>query len=205
MEVEEDSNLFVIDYYLNSEKPDEIFHENFDFGGADSEQEMETEDTSGLVEFEDIKKYILFGKLKKLKLQLTLLDLERTSPEVMNMFDFLNLIIVFYNTFTYEQAKQHVDVITTTVGELLNIKLPEFDDTAQAKLDPNKVQQAQAYDQVQDGPETADEIKLLQQNKKDMVLARRDANLARKGAAMAGSSGRNFAPQDNLNFAMQGA
>ena len=58
------------------------------------------------VEFEPIKKYILFNKLKELKSKLLKTKLLRTDPTIQNIFDFIDLVIQFYNTFTYSDCKK---------------------------------------------------------------------------------------------------
>lgn len=204
--------MFVVDYYL--------FEEAFQPGGAGFERQSPQEGSinspvgipsSGLVEFEEIKKYLLYGKLKQLKLKLDLAKINRNDVEILELYEFLNIVMLFYNTFTYEQASAHVNRLVEIFSQVLNIKIPEDDESAPATLDPNKVQQLQAaqtaainQDQEAQPNEnsTSNEIKRLEHAKKEAVLARRDANLARKSMAQSSRSKSNINQQ---NFLFQGA
>lgn len=103
----------------------------------DGENELLTEAFSGdqfgqeenepdqAVEFEDIKKYILFGKLKELKTKLNYIGLNTKDPNAQNILEFLDLIILFYHTFSYVDAQRLVDTLIQRSSELLNVKVPE--------------------------------------------------------------------------------
>lgn len=135
--------------------------------------------SSGLVEFEDIKKYILYGKLKEIKLKLETSNVNRQNPDVLNMFEFLDTLLLFYNTFTYEEAQRLIDALLETVSSVLKIKTParEFIDKP---LDPSMVQQIQtqqqqAQQQAEDDAKQTD----LDQQKMDLEKDKIAHNLAK--------------------------
>ncbi len=80
--------------------------------------------SNGAVEFENIKRYILYGKLKDLKHKLEISDIDHNSPEVKNIMEFIDLITTFYNTFTYEDTVKLFDSLVDSVSIELKIKLP---------------------------------------------------------------------------------
>lgn len=102
---------------------------------------------TGLVEFEDIKKQILFGKLKDIKLKLELAALDKQDPQVLNMFEFIDLVILFYNTFTYDQIQTLINNILEMTSRVLNIKIEPFDPNAAPAVDPDKMAQMQQAQQ----------------------------------------------------------
>lgn len=80
---------------------------------------------SGLTQFEDIKKYILFGRLKDINRQLDLADLNKEDPQIIELMEFIDLIVYFYNTFTYEQINHIMDILSEVIATQLKIKLPD--------------------------------------------------------------------------------
>lgn len=122
--------------------------------------------SSGLIEFEDIKKYLLYGRLKEIKLKLEMAKINRQDPEILNIFEFLDLVIMFYNTFTYEQAQRLVDVLLETMSQKLNIKIPGKE-IAEKPIDQDAANQMQAQqDQMQQqaAQDQADQEKQAQQD-----------------------------------------
>ena len=85
-------------------------------GGEDS--------SNGAIEFENIKRYVLYDKLKDLRHRLELTDVDYTNPNVINILEFIDLITLFYNTFTYEDTVKLFDNLIETISTELKIKLP---------------------------------------------------------------------------------
>ena len=209
--------MFVIDYFLSTPQKDNLLLEfgglpggagapqrqypGSPMGGGQQPPPPEGPGT-GLVEFEDIKKYVLFGKLKEIRLKLELSNIDKNKPEVLNLFEFLNIVIMFYNTFTYEQAKKHIDVLLELSSSVMKVKIPKREDVEPA-LDPNKVQAIQIQQQQQlinqqqekDKQEEKDVENVISQkdkeidhHKKEAHLAKKEAHLAKKGAFLAKTS-----------------
>lgn len=96
-----------------------------DFGGnGDVDAGMIDDGSNGAVEFEDVKKYILYGKLKDLKHKLEMSNIDHNEPAVKNIMEFIDLVTVFYNTFTYEDTVKLFDSLVDSISTELKIKLP---------------------------------------------------------------------------------
>lgn len=208
--------MFVIDYFLNTPQREDVLLE---FGGlpggaaapqrqypgspmGGGQQPPPEGPGTGLVEFEDIKKYVLFGKLKDIKLKLELSNIDKNKPEVLNLFEFLNIVVMFYNTFTYEQAKHHIDILLDLLSDVLKTKIPKREDVEPA-LDPAKVQaiqqqqlaaaQQQQQQEVKNNEQDVkDELSRkdqeINQHKKEAHLAKKEVHLVKKGANLAKTS-----------------
>lgn len=112
----------------------------------DDLQMQQNQSPDGLIEFEDIKKYIMFGKVKDLKLKLELSNLDRKNPDITNIFEFIDIIMLFYNGFTYSQIVKLLDVLMAMIQSVTKIKLPEREDNEPA-VDPQKVAAVQSQQQ----------------------------------------------------------
>lgn len=99
----------------------EAFEQQFGQGGG-MEEPAPPEPT---VEFENIKKYLLFGKLKELKTKLQYIGLNNKDENVQNILEFLDVLILFFHTFSYQDAQRFVDTLIQRSSELLNIAIPE--------------------------------------------------------------------------------
>ena len=213
--------MFVIDYYLSNFQENLLLEFGANPGGAGFppggrfappgggvQPQMPSPDgpPTGLVEFEDIKKYVLFGKLKEIKLKLELSNINKNDPQVLNLFEFLDIIMMFYNTFTYDQVKKHIDILLEMFSNVLKIKIPKREDVMPA-LDQSKVQQVhqqevqnqqaqqeqqaqqQSQDQEQDVQATLKQKdKEINHHKKEAQLAKKETQLTKKGAVLAKSS-----------------
>lgn len=115
------------------------------FGGV--EQPGMDDGSNGAVEFEDIKRYILYGKLKDLKHKLEMSDIDHNSPEVKNVMEFIDLITVFYNTFTYEDTVKLFDSLVDSVSDELKIKLPSRVDNLEDETPEEPVTDPQIAEQ----------------------------------------------------------
>lgn len=220
--------MFVIDYYLSNFQENLLLEFGANPGGAGFppggrfappgggvQPQIPPPDgpPTGLVEFEDIKKYVLFGKLKEIKLKLELSNINKNDPQVLNLFEFLDIIMLFYNTFTYDQVKKHIDILLEMFSNVIKIKIPKREDVMPA-LDQSKVQQVhqqaqqevqdqqaqqaqqdqqqvqdQQNDQEQDVQATLKQKdKEISHHKKEAQLAKKETQLTKKGAVLAKSS-----------------
>ena len=101
----------------------------------------------GTVEFETIKKYILFNKLKEIKSKLLKTKLNKTDANVQSIYDFLNLTLEFYNTFSYTDCKRLVDRITDMIIAVNKIQVPVNRLNLNPEMDAKKIQAQQAQAQ----------------------------------------------------------
>jgi len=95
------------------------------------------------VEFENIKKYILFNKLKDIKSRVEYVQLDRKNPEIVSLLQFIEIVSLFFNSFTYREAVDLIDTLTTAIAEKLNIKIPKRE-FGELPIDPNVEQQMNA-------------------------------------------------------------
>lgn len=79
----------------------------------------ETEPTP-VIEFEEIKKYLLFSKLKKMKKRFEMADLNQSNKEIQQLHEFFNLLIVFYNALSYTDI---MVLINRLIQALIDIKI----------------------------------------------------------------------------------
>lgn len=101
------------------------------------------------VEFETIKKYILYNKLKEIKAKLLKTKLNKTDANVQSIYDFLNLTLEFYNTFSYTDCKRLVDRITDMIIAVNKIQVPVNRLQFEPEMDAKKIQAQQAQAQAQ--------------------------------------------------------
>ena len=103
---------------------------------------------TGDVEFEDIKRYVLFGRLKDIKLKLEMANIDRKDPDILNLFEFIDLALLFYNTFTYDQIRTLINTIIDMASSILKIKVEKEDVKAEPPQDPDKLAAMQAQQQA---------------------------------------------------------
>ena len=134
--------MYLVEYMINGElKLDDILEQQFgqfDDPNADPENAEVANDP---VEFEDLKKYVLYNKLKDVKLRLEMLQLDRKDPEVISILQFVELVSLFFNSFSYQESVDFFDTLVVAISEKLNIELPkrEFEEPP---TKPEEVQQA---------------------------------------------------------------
>ena len=75
------------------------------------------------IEFEEIKKYLLFGKLKQMKKKFETADLDQSDKKIQQLHEFFNLLIVFYNTLSYTDIMTLINRLIQTLVDVANIKI----------------------------------------------------------------------------------
>jgi len=76
-------------------------------------------------EFETIKSYVLFSRFKELRQFVQDVNMNLQNPELDSIIEFLDMILLFYTSFTYSDLSSFIDSITTSLEEKLKIKLPK--------------------------------------------------------------------------------
>ena len=130
------------------------------------------------VEFEPIKKYILFNKLKELKSKLLKTKLLRTDPTIQNIFDFIDLVIQFYNTFTYSDCKKLIERITEMIIIANKIQVnshrlqfePELDQIKISNIQSMQSQQQEQEQQAKKQQELQDHLNNIQKRNAELDL-----------------------------------
>lgn len=131
--------------YHNLTKTSDNISEGMDpnqFGidpSADPEAQDGSEVGAEVIEFENIKKYILYGKLKEIKYRVETSDVDFTDPTIINIMEFLDLVILFYNTFSYSDIVKLLDNLVESVSVQLKIKLPSRVDNLNDEPEPELV------------------------------------------------------------------
>lgn len=100
--------------------------------------------SDSIVEFEPIKKYILYNKLNELKQRLHKSKLNKTNPTIQNIYGFIDLIIQFYNTFSYTDCKKLIERVSDMIIVANNIQVSAHRLTLDPELNQNKIQAQQA-------------------------------------------------------------
>lgn len=103
----------------------------------------------GTVEFEIIKKYLLYNKLKELKAKLLKTKLNRTNANVQSIYDFINLVLEFFNIFSYTDCKRLLDRITDMIIAVNKLQVPVNRLQLGPEMDAKKIQAQQAQAQAQ--------------------------------------------------------
>lgn len=142
-----------------------------------------TSSDDALIEFEPIKKYILYNKLKEIKNKLYKTKLNRTNANVQSVFDFINLTLNFFNTFTYSDCKKLIDRIADMIVIANNLQLSSQRLQLEPELDKVKVQQKQAQDQ-QAQQQQQELEKQKQQIEKQQANQDHMANLQKRSAEL---------------------
>lgn len=119
-----------------------------DFAQQNSPPQPDPND--GMVEFEPIKKYLLFNKLKELRTRLHKSKLNRSDPNVQSIYDFIDLVIDFYNVFSYSDSKKLIDRISDMIISANRLMVSTARLQLDPELDPIKVQQQQQQQQQAD-------------------------------------------------------
>ena len=130
------------------------------------------------VEFEPIKKYILFNKLKELKSKLLKTKLLRTDPTIQNIFDFIDLVIQFYNTFTYSDCKKLIERISEMIIVANKVQIashrlqfePELDQIKISNIQSMQAQQQEQEQQAKKQQELQDHLNNIQKRNAELDL-----------------------------------
>lgn len=158
-----------------------IFEQNnilFEAGQMMLVQPPPVNQTDENVEFESIKRYILFNKLKELKSKLLKTKLLKTNPTIQNIFDFIDLVIQFYNTFTYSDCKKLIERISEMIIVANNVQItshrlqfePELDQIKISNIQNIQSQQQQQNIQAQKQQELQDHLNTIQKRNAELDL-----------------------------------
>lgn len=158
-----------------------IFEQNnilFEVGQMMPVQPPPVNQTDENVEFESIKRYILFNKLKELKSKLLKTKLLKTNPTIQNIFDFIDLVIQFYNTFTYSDCKKLIERISEMIIVANNVQItshrlqfePELDQIKISNIQNIQSQQQQQNIQAQKQQELQDHLNTIQKRNAELDL-----------------------------------
>jgi hypothetical protein len=79
--------------------------------------------TNPPVEFEEIKKYLLFERFKKLKIKFEVADLDRSDDQVRQISEFFNLILVFFSSFSYVDLVKLFNRLIDIISSCINVKV----------------------------------------------------------------------------------
>jgi len=91
-------------------------------------------------EFETIKQFILYSRFKEIRQHLQDLNIKIRNIDIESMIEFLDIILLFYNSFSYPDLTSFMDTITSSIEEKLKIKLPKrifSDPELDSNIDPN--------------------------------------------------------------------
>lgn len=169
-----------------------------DFTQSDQQQSPQgnsNDPEDGTVEFEVIKKYLLYNKLKEIKAKLLKTKLNKSDPSVQSIYDFINLVLEFYNIFSYSDCKRLIDRIIEmiiTVNKLEvgvhRLKLDPEMDAKKIQAQQAQAQQAQAQDEEQQKQQANADfmMNMQQQNAKlDLLLKKLNLKNTRKESKIA--------------------
>lgn len=121
----------------------EIKKENLFLEQDDYNADQEVQDGPPPDPFEGIKKFHLYEKIKELRQKLDSSGVDQSDPEVEKLYEFIELVILFYNSLMYNEAVILFNNFLDKLADIINIKLP--DTTAQVQqqdIQPPVVQQA---------------------------------------------------------------
>lgn len=76
-------------------------------------------------EFENIKTYLLFSRFKEMRQYLQDFNINTQNSELESIIEFLDIILLFYTSFSYSDLTTFLDSITASLEEKLKIKLPK--------------------------------------------------------------------------------
>jgi hypothetical protein len=76
-------------------------------------------------EFENIKTYLLFSRFKELRQYLQDMNISTQNSELDSIIEFLDIVLLFYTSFSYSDLISFLDSIAASLEEKLKIKLPK--------------------------------------------------------------------------------
>ncbi len=80
------------------------------------------------VEFEEVKKFLLFEKFKNLKTKFETADIDHSDKRVRKLDEFFNLIFVFYPSFAYNDLvkllNRLIDIMSEVAGLKVELEIP---------------------------------------------------------------------------------
>lgn len=90
-------------------------------------QQMNSDDMGSLstVEFEDVKKYILYQTLKGVYSDVKELQLSNTNIQLDSLLEFNRLLIKFFSAFKYPELIRMIDNMIDGYEAILKLKLPK--------------------------------------------------------------------------------
>jgi len=77
------------------------------------------------LEFESIKLYILYSRFKELRQYVQNINIKAQNNDLDSIIEFLDIILLFYSTFTYSDLTTFLDSVTSSLEEKLKLKLPK--------------------------------------------------------------------------------
>ena len=113
--------MYLINYVCSDGLLDEIIEQ---YGMP--EQEMPVGPPP--VEFEEVKKFLLFEKFKNLKTKFETADIDHSDKRVRKLDEFFNLIFVFYPSFAYNDLvkllNRLIDIMSEVAGLKVELEIP---------------------------------------------------------------------------------
>ena len=104
--------------YIHSDKLlDEIIEQ---YGMPPAGQELQGPPP---VEFEEVKKFLLFEKFKNFKAKFETADIDQSDKRVRQLDEFFNLIFVFYSSFSYNDLVKLLNRLIDIMSEVTGIKV----------------------------------------------------------------------------------
>lgn len=94
-----------------------------DYINMSSITEQEEQEPAPTVEFEEIKKYFIFGKLKQIKKKFEVADIDHSDKQIQQLTEFFNLLIVFYNALDYTDVVTLINRLIQNITELTDIRI----------------------------------------------------------------------------------
>ncbi len=126
--------MYLLENFNSIYNPESLCFENIQPQPNQSQEISPEEQQSPSVEFEDIKKFLLFNRLKEIKLKLELSNINKSDEDILNLFNFIDTILLFYNTFTYDQCMRIVNSLIENISHILHISIPNYPNSE----DPNQ-------------------------------------------------------------------
>jgi len=95
-----------------------------------SENEQQQVEPTQIIEFENIKKILIYDKIKTIQNKLKKIINVTNDPELksylLDVIDFIDLIITYYNTINYIQVTTLLNSFVHNLSQLFKIELPDL-------------------------------------------------------------------------------
>ena len=130
----------------------------------------------GMVEFETLKKYLLYNSLKEIKYKLRKTKLDKSNPTIERIYEFIDLVLDFYNSLTYTDCKKLIDRIIDMIILANKVQVPSQKLDLSPELDSKKVQSAQSA-QAQSDAQAAEQKRQTDLQDHLTAIQKRNAEL----------------------------
>ena len=110
-------NMYLTSYIHSDKLLDEIIEQ---YGMPPAGQELQGPPP---VEFEEVKKFLLFEKFKNFKTKFETADIDQSDKRVRQLDEFFNLIFVFYSSFSYNDLVKLLNRLIDIMSEVTGIKV----------------------------------------------------------------------------------